>query len=64
MLKERTIKYAKQYFALHNINLIVEDDKYLIDLNSYSLFLEITFEEIKYRAELMLQSEIEGIKSM
>jgi hypothetical protein len=63
-MKERAINYAKQYFALNNINLIIGDDKYYIDMNSYSLFLEITFDEVKYRASLMLHSELEGINSL
>lgn len=63
-LKERAISYAKNYFNLYDINFIIENNKYLIELEPSGFLVEITFDEIKYRAELMLQSEIEGIKSM
>ena len=63
-LKERAINYAKNYFALNDINLIIEDNKYLIELEPSYFLVEITFDEIKHRATLMLQSEIEGIKLM
>ena len=63
-LKERTISYAKNYFNLHDINFIIEKNKYLIELEPSCFLVEITFEELKHRATLMLQSEIEGIKLM
>jgi len=63
-LKDRTIDYAKNYFALHDINLIIENNKHLIELEPSCFLVEVTFDEIKHRATLMLQSEIEGIKLM
>lgn len=63
-LKQRVIKYAKNYFALNDIDFIIENDKYLIELKPSCFLVEITFNELKYRATLMLQSEIEGIKTL
>tara|TARA_R110002020_G_scaffold54058_2_gene151012 strand:+ start:649 stop:840 length:192 start_codon:yes stop_codon:yes gene_type:complete len=56
--EKNTLYYAEQWFKLQDIpTLHTEKNIYLIINNHFEI--EITEEEIKYRAELFLQSEIQ-----
>lgn len=56
--EKNTIYYAEQWFKLNEIPTLQTEKKiYLIVNNHFEI--EITEEEIKYRAELYLNSEIE-----
>ncbi|NRA77319.1 MAG: hypothetical protein HRU18_03840 [Pseudoalteromonas sp.] len=64
-LKERAIHYASNYFLLHDIYFehCLIRDRFFIETN-HGFIVEITFDEIKERARLMLESEIEGLKQL
>ena len=56
--EKNTIYYAKRWFKLQEIPILqTEKTIYLIINNHFEI--EITEEEINYRAELFLKSEIE-----
>lgn len=53
------IKYADNWFRLQNIPTIIQDDKMYISNGHFEF--EISVEEIKYRAECYLDSEIQKV---
>lgn len=62
-LKERVIEYAINYFSLNDIYIEERNGKFYVQLEN-NFLVEITFEEMKYRAIQMLESEINGINFM
>lgn len=53
------IKYADNWFRLQNIPTIIKGDKMYISNGHFEF--ELSVEEIKYRAECYLDSEIQKV---
>lgn len=63
-MKERTIEYAYNYFCLNEIYCVKDRDKIFVQLEPSNFMVEITLDEIKYRAKLMLESELTGLENI
>jgi hypothetical protein len=61
-IKQRVVEYAYNYLTLNEIFCEKQGDKIFVQLEPSNFMVEITFEEMQYRAKLMLESELEGIK--
>ena len=62
MKNTKLITYAEKWFQLHKIETSIDKEKNFYVIVNKGVVLEISTTEIQYRAELYLESELEGIR--
>jgi hypothetical protein len=63
MKNTKLITYAEKWFQLHKTETSIDKEGNFYVIVNKGVVLEISTSEIEYRAELYLESELEGIKS-
>ena len=58
--KIRTIEYAKKWFELNDYTIHEDGDSFCLAIDGY--LFELSEADISYRAELYLESEMEGLR--
>ncbi len=59
----KLITYAEKWFQLNDMQTTIDKEGNFYVIVNKGVVLEISTSEIEYRAELYLESELEGIKS-
>jgi len=59
----KLITYAEKWFQLNDMQTTIDKEGNFYVIVNKGVVLEISTSEIQYRAELYLESELEGIKS-
>tara|TARA_R110000823_G_C15649151_1_gene470784 strand:- start:114 stop:293 length:180 start_codon:yes stop_codon:yes gene_type:complete len=54
------LDYAEKWFQLHNITYFIDDGSIYLQIGGIEF--QISTAEANYRAELFLESELEGVK--
>lgn len=60
-LSQTTIKYAKDWFTENQYTVTTDNDQFTLHINGNIFILDPT--ELKYRAELQLDSLLEEVKT-
>ena len=63
MENTKLLKLAEKWFQLHDIQTTIDKEGNFYVIVNKGVVLEISTTEIQYRAELYLESELEGIRS-
>jgi len=63
MKNTKLITYAEKWFQLNDMQTTIDKEGNFYVIVNKGVVLEISTSEIEYRAELYLESELEGIKS-
>ena len=63
MKNTKLITYAEKWFQLNDMQTTIDKEGNFYVIVNKGVVLEISTTEIQYRAELYLESELEGIKS-
>ena len=59
-MKEKTIEYARKWFEANGYNFEQDGEQSLLYINDNIFVLDES--DVAYRAELYLESELEGVK--
>jgi hypothetical protein len=63
MKNTKLLKLAEKWFQLNDMQTTIDKEGNFYVIVNKGVVLEISTSEIEYRAELYLESELEGIKS-
>lgn len=56
----KNLEYAKKWFDLNNVQTFIDDSSLYITIDTFDI--QLSTAEVNYRAELFLESELQGLK--
>jgi hypothetical protein len=56
----KNLEYAKKWFELNNVKTFIDDSSLYITIDAFDI--QLSTAEVNYRAELFLESELQGVK--
>ena len=62
IMKDNKLFYAEKWFQLQNIPTTIDDGRIYVSPNGH-FELQLSRSEVEYRAELYLESELEGVRA-
>jgi hypothetical protein len=56
----KNLEYAKKWLELNNVPTFIDDGSLYITIDAFDI--QLSTAEVNYRAELFLESELQGVK--